>query len=62
MAKPKLGSGQRFRNLTRMLSSKPGIRNPKAVAASIGRKKYGASKMSSMAARGRKRDSDGDYN
>lgn len=53
--KPKLGSGQRFKNLTKMLSHESGVRNPKAVAAAIGRKKYGAKKMSSMAAKGRSR-------
>lgn len=55
MAKPKLGSGQRFKNLTRMISKEPGVRNPAAVAASIGRKKYGAKKMASMSAAGRRR-------
>ena len=44
--KPKLGSGARFR-----------AKNPKALAASIGRKKYGPKKMASMAQKGRKRRS-----
>jgi hypothetical protein len=52
--KPKLGSGKRFSNLKRSLARK-GVRNPGAVAASIGRKKYGAKKMSQMSAAGRKR-------
>lgn len=34
--------------------SKKGVRNPGAVAASIGRKKYGASKFNKAAAAGRK--------
>ena len=52
--KPKLGSGARFRNLKRSLSRK-GVRNPGAVAASIGRKKYGKKKMAKMSAAGRRR-------
>lgn len=55
MSQPPLGSGGRFKALTAKLAHKPGITNPKAVAAAIGRKKYGAKKMASMAAAGRKR-------
>lgn len=54
MAKPKLGSGARFKALKAKLAKK-GIRDPGALAASIGRKKYGAKKMAKMAAAGRKR-------
>ena len=50
--KPKLGSGARFKALTNKLQGK--VKNPKAVAAAIGRKKYGAKKMTAMAAKGRK--------
>lgn len=63
MAKPNanapLGSGGRFAALEQSLSKKPGVTNPKALAASIGRKKYGAKKMASMAAGG-KNDHDAD--
>lgn len=52
--KAKLGSGKRFKSLTRSLKRK-GARNPKALAAYIGRKKYGARKMAKMAAKGRRR-------
>lgn len=52
--KPKLGSGGRFKALTKKLASK-GAKDPKALAASIGRKKYGATKMAKMAAAGRKK-------
>ncbi len=52
--KAKLGSGKRFASLKRSLKRK-GVRNPGALAASIGRKKYGAKKMAKLAARGRKR-------
>lgn len=52
--KAKLGSGARFAKLKRQLARK-GVRNPSAVAASIGRKKYGAKKMASLSAKGRRR-------
>ena len=52
--KPKLGSGERFKQLEAKLK-KQGVQDPAALAASIGRKKYGAKKMASMAAKGRKR-------
>ena len=52
--KPRLGSGKRFKSLTKKLSAK-GIRDPKALAASIGRKKYGVKKMAKMAVRGKKK-------
>ena len=53
-SKPKLGSGARFKALTSKLK-KGGAKNPKALAAFIGRKKYGKKKMASMAKKGRKR-------
>lgn len=52
MAKPKLGSGARFKNLEKNLSAK-GARNPAALAAYIGRKKYGAKKFGSLSKGGR---------
>ena len=52
--KPSLGSGKRFKSLTRKLK-KRGAKNPKALAAFIGRKKYGPKKMAKMAAKGRRR-------
>jgi hypothetical protein len=55
MAKAKLGSGARFRKLKGQLAKKKGIRDPGAVAASIGRKKYGKKKMAQLSAQGRKR-------
>ena len=51
----KLGGGGRFAKLKGELSSEKGISNPGAVDASIGRRKYGAGKMASMAAKGRSR-------
>ena len=53
--KPKLGTGARFAALKRELAGKPGVTNPAAVAAAIGRKKYGKKKFAKMAAAGRKR-------
>lgn len=54
MAKPKLGSGARFAALKAQLSKKPGVTDPGALAASIGRKKYGKSRFQALAAAGRK--------
>jgi hypothetical protein len=58
MAKPNskapLGQGGRFAALEGKLSKQKGITNPGALAASIGRKKYGSKKMASMASKGRK--------
>ena len=49
-------SGANFKALTAKLK-KRGAKNPKALAASIGRKKYGKKKMAAMAKKGRKRRS-----
>lgn len=62
MSEPKLGSGERFAKLKSSLSSrmakhsggKKEIHDPGALAAWIGRKKYGAGKMAKMSAAGRK--------
>lgn len=50
----KLGSGGRFAALKAKLGQKKGIHNPGALAAAIGRKKYGNAKMAAMSAHGRK--------
>src|SRR5215813_10831490 len=59
----KLGGGGRFQKLESSLASKPGIRNPAAVAASIGRKKYGAKKFGDLGAAAREKtpNKDGTY-
>ena len=49
-------SGAKFKALTAKLK-KRGAKNPKALAAYIGRKKYGPKKMAAMAKKGRKRKS-----
>jgi len=54
-AKPKLGSGARFAALKSDLSKRKGVKNPGALAAAIGRKKYGAKKFGQLSAAGRKR-------
>ena len=50
---PKLGSGKRFAALESSIAKRGGVRNPGAVAASIGRKKYGKAKFQKLAAAGR---------
>jgi hypothetical protein len=55
--KMKLGNGGRFQELASKLAKK-GVNDPKALAASIGRKKYGAEKMAHWAAKGRERAED----
>ena len=52
--KAKLGSGVRFKKLTKSLK-RGGARNPKALAAYIGRKKYGKNKFQKLAAKGKRR-------
>ena len=52
--KPKLGSGARFKNLANKMA-REGVDDPDAVAASIGRKKYGNKKMTAMAEKGKAR-------
>jgi hypothetical protein len=54
MAAPKLGSGERFKALKSELSRRGGVDNPGALAAAIGRKKYGAGRMAKLSAAGRK--------
>lgn len=48
MAKP-----TRFNKLSAKLGRRRGVRNPDALAAFIGRKKYGKKKFAQMSARGR---------
>lgn len=48
----KLGTGGRFKELAKKLSKK-GAENPKALAAFIGRKKFGKEKFQRLASKGR---------
>jgi len=54
VAKAKLGSGARFSALTQQLAGRPGVKNPNALAAFIGRKKYGKRKFQKLSKGGRK--------
>jgi len=47
-------SGEAFRKLKGVLSKRPGVTNPAALAASIGRKKYGAKGMEEKAEAGKR--------
>lgn len=56
MAKPKLGSGGRFKKLIEELEGEgKSEESAKAIAASAGRKRYGNAKMAKMAAAGKRR-------
>lgn len=50
----KLGGGGRFAKV-KASAKKSGARDPGAVAAAVGRKKYGKKRFQAMAAKGRKR-------
>lgn len=52
-ARPKLGTGERFRQLEGSLSRK-GVRDPAALAASIGRKKFGKADFAALSRGGRR--------
>lgn len=51
--KAPLGQGGRFAALKASIAKRGGVRNPGAVAAAIGRKKYGKARFQKMAAAGR---------
>jgi len=53
-SKPPLGSGGRFAALKAKIAAKGNVRDPGAVAAAIGRKKYGNKKFQALAAKGKK--------
>ena len=54
--KPKLGTGKRFKSLTTKLK-KSGAKDPKALAAYIGRKKYGKKNFQKLLSKKRRRRS-----
>ncbi len=56
MNKPALGTGERFANLKKSLARKKGIYDPAALAASIGRKKYGVKRYAGLASAGKKKE------
>jgi len=49
------GEGGRFAALEKAIAARGDVRNPAAVAAAIGRKKYGKKRFQQMAVQGRKR-------
>lgn len=51
----KLGSGARFKALKAKIAKRGGVRDPAAVAAAIGRRKYGKARFQKLAVAGRKR-------
>lgn len=53
-SKAPLGSGGRFQALEASIAARGNVTDPAAVAASIGRKKYGAQKFEDLAGRGHK--------
>lgn len=55
MAQGALGSGERFRALSRTLSKRKGVKDADALAAWIGRRTYGQARFQAMAAKGRTR-------
>ena len=52
--KPKLGTGARFKALSAKLG-KQGASNPDALAAYIGRKKYGSTAFAKLSGKGKKK-------
>jgi hypothetical protein len=54
MAKAELGSGARFKKIAAK-AKKSGAKNPEAVAAAAGMKKYGKTRMEKMAQAGKKK-------
>jgi hypothetical protein len=51
----KLGGGGRFQSLKEKIAARGNVSDPAAVAASIGRKKYGKAKFQKMASKGKAR-------
>lgn len=49
----RLGGGGRFQKLEASIAARGNAGDPAAIAASIGRKKYGKKRMQQLAARGR---------
>jgi hypothetical protein len=52
--KPRLGSGERFKEVEKE-AAEHGAKNPRAVAAAVGMRKYGKRKMRELAKRGKRR-------
>lgn len=52
---PKLGNGQRFKSLANKIARNGHVDNPGAIAAKIGREKYGKEKFQKLAEKGKAR-------
>lgn len=55
MAKAKLGTGTRFKNLKNKLAHEKGIKDPAAVAAAAGVKAHGQKQMTKYSQKGKKK-------
>jgi hypothetical protein len=53
MAQPPLGTGQRFAKLEGSLMKRGNVQDPAALAAYIGRKKFGAKKFAKLSQSGK---------
>ena len=53
MSKARLGSGKRFAQLEAKIAARGNVSDPAAVAAAIGREKYGKAKFQKLATAGR---------
>lgn len=53
--KPKLGTGERFQQLVEEIKKRGKVKDPEAVAAAIGRKKFGKKRFQMLALAGLKR-------
>lgn len=51
----RVGSGERFAALAKKIAARGDVRDPKAVAAAIGRRKYGKERFQKMAVAGKKK-------
>jgi hypothetical protein len=60
-AKARLGSGARFSALKSKLASRPGVHNPGALAAYIGRKRYGEKKFHELSEGGKREEGGSGY-
>ena len=53
-SKAKIGAGGRFETCVRRMKARGKVRNPKAVCATIGRRKFGKARFQKLAAKGRR--------
>ena len=61
MKKAPLGSGKRFKSLANKIARSGNVDNPAAIAAKIGREKYGDKKMEKMSLKGKERHKKEEY-